>query len=50
MTGYNVNIAIDKFADGVKAGNIWNFLRFNCKSICDVYQKDGEYKGGLIFS
>lgn len=53
----NVNTMIDKVSMVKKeshnfieifikidAGNLYNFLRFQCRDICDVYKNDGEIK------
>lgn len=39
-----VRIAINVHLFKLDAGTLYNFLRFQCKDICDVYKNDGEVK------
>lgn len=43
--GVNVNVTLDKIGDD----NFYNFLRFRCRDICEVYKNDGEVKVQRIF-
>ena len=44
-SGVNINVTIDRLG----LDNFYNFLRFRCRDICEVYKNDGEVKVQRVF-